>query len=338
MRRHNISVFFDGTEQNRSQQPPAKWSNVVLLHDAIPEVGTKELIQSRKYVDGVGTRPGEGFTGGAFGIDLDKRVEEAYDFIYQKVNNAKEDGEEPHIYLFGFSRGAYAARWLASLIQFAGVRKDEVSTRRLMQSHKKEDKKYIESLLKRDLLITDVPIDFLGVWDTVEASVDPSFDIVDLPQLIKSAFHALAIDEWRYTFNPTRFNASKRVQEVWFPGCHTDVGGGYIERAIANESLWWMISGAIDAGLEIDEDAVEHAIEERSSALKYHDELEGSKLWKRLNLAAGYIDKFFRTIKDGDVLHPSVQLYAAMAPSERPLIPDTCIAMKTKPHRHGITV
>ena len=338
MRRHNISVFFDGTEQNRSQQPPAKWSNVVLLHDAISEVATKELIQSRKYVDGVGTRPGEGITGGAFGIDLDKRVEEAYDFIYQKVNNAKEDGEEPHIYLFGFSRGAYAARWLASLIQFVGVRKDEVSTRRLMQSHKKEDKKYIESLLKRDLLITDVPIDFLGVWDTVEASIDPSFGIVDLPQLVKRAFHALAIDEWRYTFNPTRFNASKRVQEVWFPGCRTDVGGGYVERAIANESLWWMISGAIDAGLEIDEDTVEHAIEERSSVLKYHDELEGSKLWKGLNRAAGYIDKFFRTIKDGDVLHPSVQLYATTAPSERPLIPDTCVAMKARPHRHGITV
>ncbi len=338
MRRHNISVFFDGTEQNRSQQPAARWSNVVLLHDAIPEVKTKELIQSRKYVDGVGTRPGEEVTGGAFGIDLDKRVEEAYDFIYQKVNNAKEDGEEPHLYLFGFSRGAYAARWLASLIQFAGVRKDDVSTRRLMQSHKKDERKYIESLSKRDLLITDVPIDFLGVWDTVEASIDPSFGIVDLPQLVKRAFHALAIDEWRYTFNPTRFNVSKRVQEVWFPGCHSDVGGGYVERAIANESLWWMISGAIDAGIEIDEEAVEHAIEERSSVLKYHDELEGSKLWKGLNRAAGYTDKFFRTINDGDLLHPSVQLYATMAPSERPLIPDTCVAMKARPHRHGSMV
>ena len=95
-----------------------------------------------------------------------------------------------------------------------------------------------------------------------------------------------------------------------------------------------MISGAIDAGIEIDEEAVEHAIEERSSVLKYHDELEGSKLWKGLNRAAGYIDKFFRTIKDADVLHSSVQLYAAMAPSERPLIPDTCVAMKTRPHRH----
>lgn len=335
MRRHNISVFFDGTEQNRSQQPSAQWSNVVLLHDAVPEVGTKELRQNRKYVDGVGTRPGEDITGGAFGIDLDKRVEEAYDFIYEKVNNALEDGEEPHLYLFGFSRGAFAARWLASLIQFAGVRKDGLSTRKVMQAHRNDDTKLASSWDGDGLLIRDVQIDFLGVWDTVEASVDPSFRIVDVPPVVKRAFHALAIDEWRFTFNPTRFNPSDKVTEVWFPGCHTDVGGGYVERAIANESLRWMTLGAQDAGLKVDMESLDQAIANRSSELRYHDELSGSAFWKQLNRVAGYAGKFFRKITEHDFLHPSVRLFSERAPKDRPPIPDTCIAWNDQRLRHG---
>ena len=337
MKRHNIAVFFDGTGQDRSKKPPEEWSNVVLLHDAaVAAQNGGDVVQSLRYVNGVGTRRGEERTGGWFGIDLDKRVEEGYDFIYEKVNNALEDGEEPHLYLFGFSRGAFAARWLASLIQFAGVRTDGLSTRKVMQAHRNEDRRSV-SLWDRDgLLIRGVQIDFLGVWDTVEASVDPSFGIADVPPAVKRAFHALAIDEWRFTFNPTRFNPSDKVTEVWFPGCHTDVGGGYVERAIANESLRWMISGAIGAGLMIDEDAVERAIEERSSVLQYHDELEGSKLWKSLNLAAGFAGKFFRKISDGDLLHPSVRLFASAAPSERPLIPDSCVAIKVRQRRHEV--
>lgn len=339
MKRHNIAVFFDGTGQDRSKKPPKEWSNVVLLHDAaVAARDGGEVVQSLRYVNGVGTRCGEELTGGGFGIDLDKRVEEGYDFIYEKVNNALEDGEEPHLYLFGFSRGAFAARWLASLIQFAGVRKDGLSTRKVMQAHRNDDTKLVSSWDGDGLLIREVQIDFLGVWDTVEASVDPSFRIVDVPPVVKRAFHALAIDEWRFTFNPTRFNPSDKVTEVWFPGCHTDVGGGYVERAIANETLRWMISGAVDEGLMVNEDVVERAIEERSSALQYHDELEGSKLWKGLNLAAGFADKFFRTIKEHDFLHPSVRLFSETAPKDRPSIPDSCIAWNDPRLRNGLGI
>ncbi len=242
MKRHNIAVFFDGTGQDRSSKPMAEWSNVVLLYDAVVVAQENDhVVQSRKYINGIGTRRGEEISGGGFGIDLDTRVEEGYDFIYEKVNNALEDGEEPHLYLFGFSRGAFAARWLASLLQFAGVRRDAVSTRKIMRSHRGNDVKSVLSWEMAGLLIRDVPIDFLGVWDTVEASIDPSFGIEDVPEIVRRAYQALALDEWRYTFKPTRFNSSAKVSEVWFPGCHTDVGGGYVERAIANESLWCLV-------------------------------------------------------------------------------------------------
>lgn len=341
MRRRNISVFFDGTNQNRNLQPFENWSNVTLLHDAIPSIDTLELVQSRKYIDGVGTRPGEALTGAGFGIDLDKRVEESYEFLYQEVNNAIEDGEDPHLYLFGFSRGAYAARWLASMLEFAGVRTDEISTRKIMSAHRRNDQKLILKWQKLDWLIKDVPIDFLGVWDTVEASIDPSFGIVNVPHIVKRAFHALAIDEWRYTFNPTRFNPSGKVTEVWFPGCHTDVGGGYFDRAIANESLWWMSDGTKDMGLVVDDDALGKAVNDRSCKLTYHDELNDGderELWKSLNLAAGYTGRFFRTVASSDIMHSCVQKFAYAAPTSRLTIPDTCVVWNGLDHNNQIGI
>ena len=337
--RKNIAVFFDGTDQNRSQLPEVKWSNVVLLHDAMDVLVDDGVAQSRKYIDGVGTREGESKTGSGLGIGLDERVEEAYEFLWQEVNNAKEEGVDPHVYLFGFSRGAYAARWLTSLIAFSGIPKDDAPRRKMFTNHRTQDADAAEKIRTKGLAWIDVTIDFLGVWDTVEASVDPSFDIADVPAQVKSVYHALAIDEWRYTFKPTRFNPSDKVKEVWLPGCHTDVGGGYVERAIANESLWWMVSGAQEAGLFVDEDFIVDALARRSEALRYHDELyEGEKawLWQKLNKEAGYPDKFFRTINEQDNLHPAVRQFAYAAPAGRAFIPPTCVAMNVKPHRTGL--
>jgi len=336
--RRNIAVFFDGTGQNRSKLPEANWSNVALLHDAVVAAEGDRVAQSRKYIDGVGTRSGEAMTGGGFGIGLDERIEEAYEFLWQKVNNAKEDGEEPHLYLFGFSRGAYAARWLASLIWFSGIPKDDAPRREMFTNHRRQKAKAAEQLREKGVVWDDVPVDFLGVWDTVEASVDPSFDIVETPPFVKSAYHALAMDEWRYTFKPTRFKPTDRVKEVWFPGCHTDVGGGYVERALSNKSLWWMVIGAQEADLLVDSELLLQTLDRRSAEVKYHDELlggEGSELWKGLNLAAGYAGRYFRTIRPEDILHPSVNEYAYAAPSERPTIPATCVVTEDSSEGRG---
>jgi hypothetical protein len=126
------------------------------------------------------------------------------------------------------------------------------------------------------------------------------------------------------------------VTEAWFPGCHTDIGGGYEERAIANETLWWMISGAQDAGLIVKEDFIQATLDSLSSELKFHDELfdgGNSVLWKTSNLKAGYTGRFFRTINESDNLHISVNQFAHAAPLERPPIPNTCIVLNTKTTR-----
>lgn len=339
MKRKNIAVFFDGTDQNRALSPKERWSNVTLLYDAAHLTAAAGVSQVRKYIDGVGTRKGEAVTGSGFGIGLDERIEEAYEYLWQEVNNAKEDGEEPHLYLFGFSRGAYAARWLASLVQFSGIPKDNAPRRKMFENHRSGDRAAAEKLRAQGLAWDDVVTDFIGVWDTVEATVDPAFDLADVPKNVLRVCHAVAIDEWRFTFKPTLFNAVEKVKEAWFPGNHTDVGGGYVERAIADTALWWVTSGARDAGLLVDEDALVAALAERSEEVRYHDELfvgSLSAMWQGLNAAAGYPDKFFRTIGTRATLHPSVQRFAYAAPTGRATIPNTCVVMAAPPPPRGM--
>lgn len=117
----------------------------------------------------------------------------------------------------------------------------------------------------------------IGVWDTVrslgiplglrdyELALWPNrFHDHDLNPHVAHAYHALAIDEERQQFLPTIWNEPteaekaafkagrpnpQHFEQVWFPGVHSDVGGGYPERDLANVTLRWMIERAAGAGL-----------------------------------------------------------------------------------------
>lgn len=106
-------------------------------------------------------------------------------------------------------------------------------------------------------------IGFVGLFDTVEAYGVPieefrrainwgiwpiSFRNNRISPLVRKACHALALDDERLTFHPLRIelpegdpSTSERVEEVWFPGVHSDVGGGYPEAGLAHIPLVWMI-------------------------------------------------------------------------------------------------
>ncbi|KAH9836798.1 uncharacterized protein C8Q71DRAFT_708144 [Rhodofomes roseus] len=66
---------------------------------------------------------------------------------------------------------------------------------------------------------------------------------------IEHAFHALALDECRGPFTPTMWylpdneEVAKTIdlRQCWFPGVHTNVGGGYPDQALANLTLAWMV-------------------------------------------------------------------------------------------------
>lgn len=124
-----------------------------------------------------------------------------------------------------------------------------------------------------------------GVFDTV-ASIGlpnmnpddrPSSDVVfehghTLPSNVLKALHLVSLDDKRKAFQPTLMNKDSRVTEVWFPGAHSDVGGGYNFDGLSDNALRFF--------LDWFEDQAELGIEFKSSKNVKYDEIfkEGSKL------------------------------------------------------------
>jgi uncharacterized protein (DUF2235 family) len=115
-----------------------------------------------------------------------------------------------------------------------------------------------------------VHIKFIGVWDTVDAVGTPIMWLADFINLfiyrfkfadsklssekkVKKACHALSIDDERLTFHPVMWDEKgendDRIEQVWFAGVHSNVGGGYPKHGMSLVSLHWMMSKAEQAGL-----------------------------------------------------------------------------------------
>jgi len=281
----NLVVFIDGTGNNAFKQSEEQQTNVARLWHACKEVPlSPEVAQQRiKYEPGVGTRRWELIRGNAVGKKLMDRVQEALSYLKNEIQIAKEDGLEPRIYLFGFSRGAYAVRWLADMLEY--------------------------------------DIEVLGCWDTVKATmVGPNVDVAR--KNVKHAFHAMAVDEHRKLFDVTRFVDSSQAIEVWFPGCHSDVGGGYKEADLALASLNWMVRCAVKYGLLVDEKKIpdEPAYDVMPVV---HDETK--KLGWRIVGACTFDTYYERVVGRFDTVYSNVaQLRAhGYAPG---YLPSTCIA------------
>ncbi|KAJ0337171.1 hypothetical protein COL922a_007063 [Colletotrichum nupharicola] len=115
-----------------------------------------------------------------------------------------------------------------------------------------------------------VTIQAVGVWDTVgslgwpkmpwekirtDRSADElRFASLDVHPNVEHAFHALALDEWRTAFSPTlwgkRGNTTTHLRQVWFPGSHSNVGGGFEDQQIATIALAWMADQLASVGVE----------------------------------------------------------------------------------------
>ena len=113
--------------------------------------------------------------------------------------------------------------------------------------------------------VKEIPtIRFLGVFDIVAAFGIPidiglNFNRINLgyrlglSKAVKHCYHALALDESRKAFRPTRVKAGC---EVWFRGVHSDVGGGNNNHALNDISLRWMLHKALATGLPMTTDCV----------------------------------------------------------------------------------
>ena len=139
------------------------------------------------------------------------------------------------------------------------------------------DPKYKKLLLKNNLSRLDVPIKVVGVWDTVGALGIPRIGWLErmgmqtkstreylfydtkLNDHILNAFQALALDEHRAAFSPAVWERPQgnntNLRQVWFPGVHSNIGGGYADQGQANITLAWMMA-QVESFIDFDEDYI----------------------------------------------------------------------------------
>jgi hypothetical protein len=68
---------------------------------------------------------------------------------------------------------------------------------------------------------------------------------------VDCAYHALAVDESRAAFQPLLWESDPRIEQVWFAGVHSNVGGGYPKQGMSLVALDWMLRAANEKGLRI---------------------------------------------------------------------------------------
>jgi uncharacterized protein (DUF2235 family) len=243
-------------------------TNVAKISLALADQDDSGNPQLLHYEAGVGTRRGERFIGGAFGVGLSRNVQECYRFIVENY----EPGDK--LYFFGFSRGAYTARSTVGLVRNSGILRPK-HRHRIKEAYalyRRPDKDSEPSgiaaeLFRRSNSYSEVYVDFVGVWDTVGALGIPidgfrppllsrlwTFHDTTLSRYVLNAYQALAIDERRRPFKPSIWvqqDAAKdqTLEQVWFAGVHSDVGGGYSDTGLSEIALLWMAEKARGCGL-----------------------------------------------------------------------------------------
>lgn len=269
--RENIATCLDPIPSRPDVTTPASASNQTSISYRVHTAGGRTTPYIVFYERGVGTG---GFLdnvrGGAFGAGLSRNVRRAYLFLSRHFE------PEDEIFIFGFSRGSYTARSLVGYINAVGLLRASSCT---AANESRAWYHYRTSPLDR--LPTEaaeirknshptplVKIRFLGVFDTVGALGIPiawfrrenrdlfEFHDVGLSPKCDVSVQALAIDEHREAFEATLWrqpkfeHVSSQAEQVWFPGAHSDIGGGYIEertrdslpqRALDDLTLDWMI-------------------------------------------------------------------------------------------------
>jgi uncharacterized protein (DUF2235 family) len=203
---------------------------------------------------------------GATGHGISANILEAYEFLIRNYNPGDE------LFLFGFSRGAFTVRSLAGLIRNSGILQlnaNDIMTRAFQlyrsRSRATQPREREAELFRRTFAVMpETPIHFIGVWDTVGALGNPlylgqlnrrnRFHDTCLSRYAAHAYQALAIDEWRINFRPAIWNLqpgnpNQKLEQRWFIGSHSNVGGGYQSRALSDIPLKWLLERAEAAGL-----------------------------------------------------------------------------------------
>lgn len=322
----NIVICSDGTGNTAIK---GRGTNVFKLYEAIDLHGHRNnprlIPQVAFYDDGVGTESLKPLRvlGGAFGWGLSRNVKQLYAVLARMYNPGDR------IFLFGFSRGAFTVRTLAGIIARFGVldrikfKSNTELAEGVERTYREYRRRYYTFFGKhlrhayneawtnehrRQFAVLDdkhapdgkINIEFVGVWDTVDAVGLPFDHLADFINLfiypfkfpsrklspqVKRACHAISIDDERHTFHPVMWDeegkTDGRITQIWFPGVHSNVGGGYPKHGMSIVSLYWMMTEAEKVGLRFITDDREFYRNHQNVNDKLYDSRSGISVYYR---------------------------------------------------------
>lgn len=348
----NIVLCLDGTN-NRVR--PGRTTNVLGLYETLDL--SDHAVQVGYYDPGLGTFSSPAawtpaaqaisrWSGLVAGTGIRQNLAEAYGFLM----SVYEEGDE--VFVFGFSRGAYTARALTGLLELVGVLRGDAQNLvpYVIGDYARPEKgtgsklqKYWETLREDSRLFghrvgsrrnrtSHAPVEFVGLWDTVRSVGTLRGPLYwpytsQLPHA-RTVRHALAIDEWRRPYRPLKvrptdpdhlIKTEQDIQEVWFAGVHSDVGGGLPVHAdgsrLSRVAMKWVLDEAIQAGVRVHANRYAEAAKvtpaDALSSLGKHP-----PAWRLLG--SGH-----RNVPEGALVHASAVERAAAKPEYQAKLPRT---------------
>jgi uncharacterized protein (DUF2235 family) len=311
----NIILCADGTGNKGGSSPD---TNVYKIYNAIKINENQSPEQITFYDNGVGTSKNKIWRAvtGAFGIGFRENVCDLYKFLARNYN----PGDDVFVFGFsrGAAEARAFSGFVAAsgLVDGRELSKDALE-RRVNQAfeHYKTEPSELAKPTKGSH--GAIPIKFIGVWDTVSALGFPrpwegpgigmrilnlAFQLLDkitdhgrlahnfynyeLTDNVTNACHAIAIDDERMSFEPMIWNENAanpatKIEQVWFAGMHSNVGGGYGRAGLANVALGWMMARAERAGIHFKEGAIETVKGSENVHGRLHDSRDGLAVFYR---------------------------------------------------------
>lgn len=132
-----------------------------------------------------------------------------------------------------------------------------------------------------------------------------AFHDTTLSKIVDHAYHAISIDEKRGNFEPTLWNKSpdadkenpnQVLEQRWFAGVHSNIGGGYADEKLSDITLHWMIEKAKTAGLVFEDDFVNNCIKPDCNGKLYNSFTSFYKLGTTFKRKIGEAENAFETV------------------------------------------
>lgn len=205
------------------------------------------------------------------GRGINRQIRRAYGYLASRYHPGDR------IIFLGYSRGAYAVRSLAGIIDQVGLLRADAATERnirdIYRHYENAPKSDAARVFARNNCHESIEIEMIGIWDAVKSlglnvpflwrlsAPRHAFHSHQLGASVKRGYHALARNETRQAYAPIMWDTTAdwegHLVQMWFRGTHGDIGGQLSHRQearpLANIPFVWLMEQVENCGLPLPE-------------------------------------------------------------------------------------